>query len=127
MRIEVLGAAPEEPDLRMIEPRNHRPIAVLRRDRSRVVGGLTGTTVWRWLQIAQLWVEETLRARGHGTASMAAAEAQAIGPGCQHALLDTFDFQAREFYEGLGYETFGNVQDVPRGHTRFFMRKALTR
>src|SRR5205823_2780313 len=39
--------------------------------------------------------------------------------------LDTFDFQARGFYERLGYETFAEVQDFPRGHSRFFMKKTL--
>ena len=45
--------------------------------------------------------------------------------GCHHALVDTFDFQAREFYERLGDETVGELHDFRRGHTRFFMRKSL--
>jgi GNAT superfamily N-acetyltransferase len=131
--------SPEAPELRTIEqgliehaassgiePRNHRPLTILLRGgERRLVGGLIGTTVWGWLQVAQVWVEEALRGRGHGTALMRAAEAEAVGRGCHHALLDTFDFQARGFYEGLGYETFGELEEFPRGHTRFFMRKAL--
>jgi len=38
---------------------------------------------------------------------------------------DTFDFQARGFYERLGYEAFAELQDFPRGHSRFFMKKTL--
>jgi hypothetical protein len=45
--------------------------------------------------------------------------------GCHHALLDTFDFQAREFYEKLGYAVFGSLDDFPRAHVRLFMKKAL--
>jgi GNAT superfamily N-acetyltransferase len=56
---------------------------------------------------------------------MAAAEEEARRRGCHHALLDTFDFQARSLYERLGYEVFGTLDDFPRGHQRFFMRKAL--
>jgi GNAT superfamily N-acetyltransferase len=109
-----------------IEPRNHRPIAVsLRDDTGQLVGGLAGDTVWGWLQIKLLWVASDHRGEGHGTKLMAAAEEEARRRGCHHALLDTFDFQARSLYERLGYEVFGTLDDFPRGHQRFFMRKAL--
>lgn len=39
--------------------------------------------------------------------------------------LDTFDFQARPFYERHGYEVFGTLDDYPPGHSRFFLRKDL--
>jgi ribosomal protein S18 acetylase RimI-like enzyme len=111
---------------RGIEPRNHRTLAILLRDgEGRVVGGLAGTTVWGWLQVTMLWVDEAARGQGHGAALMREAEAEAVRRGCHHALLDTFDFQAREFYECLGYETFGELDEFPRGHTRYFMRKTL--
>ena len=111
---------------RGIEPRNHRSLAVfVRDDTGRALGGLIGTTVWGWLQVAQLWVAQQIRGEGYGIALMRAGEAEAQRRGCHHALLDTFDFQAREFYERLGYEVFGEVRDFPRGHARFFMQKAL--
>lgn len=109
-----------------IEPRNHRTLVLcLRDDDGRVRGGLLGSTVWGWLQISQLWVAAELRGTGQGVALMRAAEAEGVRRGCHHALLDTFDFQARGFYERLGYETFGELSDFPTGHTRFFMRKLL--
>ena len=111
---------------RGIEPRNHRTLTVLLRDgEHRVVGGLAGSTVWGWLQVTLVWVDEACRGRGHGRALMREAEAEAGRRGCHHAWLDTFDFQARGFYEGLGYEVFGQLAEFPRGHTRFFMRKTL--
>ena len=39
------------------------------------------------------------------------------------AWLDTF--QARDFYLGLGYETFGVLDNYPPGQQRTFMRKVL--
>ena len=45
--------------------------------------------------------------------------------GCTYAHLDTFSFQARPFYEALGYEVFGILDDYPPGHHKFFMKKAL--
>jgi hypothetical protein len=45
--------------------------------------------------------------------------------GCQYVWLDTYSFQARPFYEKLGYRVFGQLPDHPPGHTRFFMFKTL--
>jgi hypothetical protein len=42
-----------------------------------------------------------------------------------HAYLDTFSFQAPDFYKKLGYEVFGELQDFPHGHQRYFMKKRL--
>jgi hypothetical protein len=52
-------------------------------------------------------------------------EAEAIRRGCHGAFLDTFSYQARPFYEKLGYEVFGTLEDYPPGHQRFYMRKRL--
>ena len=106
------------------EPRNARSLAIFLRDEAgRVVGGLRGATVWGWLEIKWLWIAEPHRRQGHGRRLVAAAEREAVGRGCRHAWLDTFDFQAPEFYARLGYAVFGTLEDFPRGHTRYFLRK----
>jgi hypothetical protein len=53
------------------------------------------------------------------------AETEARLRGCHHAFLDTFDFQARQFCEKLGYYEFGRLAEFPVGHTRFFLMKRL--
>ena len=45
--------------------------------------------------------------------------------GCTRAHLSTFSFQAKAFYESLGYEVFATLDDYPPGHARSFMRKVL--
>jgi hypothetical protein len=45
--------------------------------------------------------------------------------GCTMSHLDTFDFQARDFYERNGYELFGALDDCPPGHKRYYLKKAL--
>jgi hypothetical protein len=57
---------------------------------------------------------------------MRSAEAEARASGCKYAWLDTFEFQARAFYECLGYECFGVLNDHPIGHTHYFMYKLLS-
>jgi hypothetical protein len=55
---------------------------------------------------------------------VAQAEGRARERGCHSAWLDTFSFQARGFYEKLGYEEFGRLE-YPPDHYRHFMRKRL--
>ena len=98
----------------------------VRRPDGNVVGGLVGATVWGWLLVKELWVAEGHRGNGYGRALVQAAEMEAQKRGCHHAMLDTFDFQARDFYEHRGYAVFGELDDFPRGHVRYFMRKTLS-
>ena len=42
------------------------------------------------------------------------------------AYLETASFQARPFYEGLGYTVFGELAGVAEGCTLFFLRKLLS-
>ena len=90
-----------------------------------VVGGLCGRTSYDWLFVELLFVPESLRGRGLGTELMMRAETEAVARGCRNAWLDTFEFQARAFYERLGYSCFGELKDYPVDSARYFMRKRL--
>lgn len=104
-----------------------RPLILAIEDGQRnVIGGLWGRTAYDWLFVELLFVPEALRGKGIGTELMRRAEAEAIARGCHGAWLDTFQFQARGFYERLGYACFGELADYPAGSARYFMRKSLT-
>jgi GNAT superfamily N-acetyltransferase len=103
-----------------------RPLIVsIEDDKEHVIGGLWGRTAYDWLYVELLVVPETLRGRGVGTEVMRRAEAEAVSRGCHSAWLDTFEFQARGFYERLGYTCFGELRDYPPGSARYFMKKML--
>lgn len=102
-------------------------LTVFLRDSNQIiVGGLRGYTLWSWLHISQVWLQSDLRGQGYGKKIIAAAEREAVRRGCRNAHLDTFDFQAREFYEKLGYEVFGVLKNFPDGHSRFYMQKRIS-
>ena len=107
-------------------PSGYQPMAVLLKDDAGdSVGGLTGWAVYDWLFIKLLHVPETLRGQGLGTRLMQQAETFARERGLAGIWLDTFDFQARGFYEKLGYSVFGVVEDHPIGGRRYFLQKRL--
>lgn len=104
----------------------YRPLAVLVKDEAgAVLGGLAGSTAWRWLYVHLLFLPETLRRRGLGSEILARAEAEALARGCRAVWLDSFAFQAPGFYQRLGYRVFGTLDDYPPGHRRFFLQKDL--
>ena len=99
---------------------------VLRDDDGAIVGGCLCETRWHWLFVDTLWVADAHRGTGLGTSLLEAAEGEARRRGCTKAHLDTASFQARPFYEGLGWRLFGTLDDHPPGHTRYFLQKDLS-
>ena len=107
-------------------PSGEQPVKFVVRDSAgTVVGGILGHTRWRWLYIAKLWVDDHARGKGLGTRLMVAAEDVARSRGCTDVSLDTFDYQARPFYEMLGYELFGTLEGYPPGSRQYYLRKRL--
>lgn len=97
---------------------------VLKSPAGEVKGGISAIVWAGMLFIKWLWIDEEHRRFGHGRALMAAAEDEGRRRGCSAVWLDTFEFQARPFYERHGYELFGTL-DFPAGFKRYFMKKAL--
>jgi GNAT superfamily N-acetyltransferase len=107
---------------------DYRPLVLTVHDESgAVIGGLWGRTAFGWLFVELLFVPEGLRGRGIGAELMSRAESEAILRACHSAWLDTFEFQARGFYERLGYTCFGEINDYPQGFARYFMKKQLSK
>nr|WP_197478186.1 GNAT family N-acetyltransferase [Luteibacter rhizovicinus] len=98
-------------------------VLLLKDDKGETAGGLWGKTVYDWMYVELLVVPDAFRGKGAGAALMAKAEAIATQRGCIGAWLDTFAFQARGFYERLGYTVFGELPDHPKGSARYFLSK----
>jgi GNAT superfamily N-acetyltransferase len=104
----------------------YSPLAIFLRDeRGAILGGALGDIWGGWLDLTFLWVAEPLRGRGYGRQLLEAAEEEARTQGCRGVHLSTHSFQARPFYEKLGYEIVGEIPDHPAGHSLFFLKKVL--
>jgi len=98
---------------------------VLRGPDQQVAGGVIGATYWNWFYVNLMWIREELRGRGYGHCLLTLAEDEARRRGATNAYLDTFSFQAPDFYKQHGYEIFGELLDFPPGHQRYFLAKRL--
>jgi len=80
---------------------------------------------WDWLYIDLLWVKDELRGLGYGHRILTLVEQEARQLGAKNAYMDTFSFQALDFYKQHGYQLFGELNDFPPGHQRYFLKKQL--
>ena len=107
-------------------PTAAQPLAILIRYGSgRVAGGLWAQSLYDWLQIELLVVPDAMRGAGVGTRLIAKAEEAARQRGCIGVWLDTFSFQAPDFYRRLGYTSVGTIDDHPIGGARHILSKRL--
>lgn len=106
--------------------RNYHPVKIFLRDEhGKIHGGLTAHIWGGWMYIDFVWLDESLRGQDYGTQLVQMAEDEARAHGCYNVYLNTFSFQARPFYEKLGYEVYGQLDNFPPGETHFYLRKVL--
>ena len=91
------------------------------------IGGiLAGIGYWNGLEVKVLWVKGGYRKKGIGTQILKHVEKLAKEKGATVSMVDTFDFQAEDFYLKNGYEPFGEMKGFPKGHRRIYFSKKLT-
>lgn len=73
-------------------------LSVYLREEGGIIGGLVARTYFNWLHVDYLWVEESHRKKSYGSLILNKAESEAKSRGCYGSTLDTYSFQALEFY-----------------------------
>ena len=95
-------------------------------DNGKIIAGCVARMYcWNVAYIDTLWVDEKYRGIGLGAKLLSDIEESAKDKGCYLIHLDTFDFQAKEFYEKQGYTVFGVLENCPKGHCRYYLKKCL--
>ncbi|MGE8035996.1 GNAT family N-acetyltransferase [Lysinibacillus sp. NPDC093692] len=103
-----------------------RPLNIIVTDlQQQWIGGITAEVYWGWVEINKFWFSQEFRGKGIGGQLLAKAEETAKQMGATKALLTTYAFQARTFYEARGYQVVGEVKDYPPGRSYFTMVKTL--
>ena len=92
-----------------------RTLTFVVREQGAIVAGLDGFTWGGYARIEYLFVDESHRGRGLGSALMDAALREARARDCDAITVDTHEFQAPAFYERLGFGRVGTTLGTPRG------------
>ena len=96
------------------------------KDGSKVIAGINAMIYhWGILYVDMLFVDEEYRGQDLGSQLLNKVELEAKAIGATLVHLDTFDFQAKDFYLKAGYEIFGVLDDCPKGHQRYYLSKKL--
>ncbi len=107
------------------EEKFQRLCFVLQSSENEIVGGAIGEMYWDWFHLDLLWIKDELRSHGYGHSLLMQIEDEARKRGAKNVFLDTFSFQAPDFYKRNGYQVFGELKDFPPGHQRYFLSKQL--
>ena len=99
----------------------------VRNEEEKLVGGIYGEVSWGWLYIELLWVDDSVRGSGLGSKLIKNIELSADNYNVSGYYLSTTTFQARNFYEKMGYEVCGEIEGFPPGHSNYFMKKTRNR
>lgn len=109
------------------QQRGHKPIEpfgfFIRDENNQVIGGCNGNIGYGWVYVDQLWIEQSLRAKGYGTALMQAAEKLAKERGCIAAAVNTMDWEALDFYKKLDYRIEFERHGLEKNSIYYFLRK----
>ncbi|SDP30097.1 GNAT family N-acetyltransferase [Clostridium gasigenes] len=115
-----------EYNLARIEDKNPKDLGIYLEDETgNKLAGLIGDTHGNWLTIEFLWVSEELRGQNIGSLILKKAEETAKERGCKYVFLDTFSFQAPEFYKQHGYKKVFELKEYPVTGKRYYFTKEL--
>ena|SRR2546423_2403997 len=104
-----------------------RTLAILLKEPTtdELIGGLWARSLWGSLYVDIMFVPEILRRQGIGTSLLQRAEQEAIRRECRDMWTDTYAFQARQFYERMGFTVFARLDGPAPIFPRFFLKKSL--
>lgn len=97
----------------------------LKNNSNQVCGGIVGWSRWNWAHIENLWIMEEYRGHGFGKQLLAQFETIAINRNCAFIDLDTFNFQAPEFYIKNGYQKQFVIDGIGHNVSKYFFKKSL--
>lgn len=98
----------------------------LKDDNGRIIAGLLSAICWNWMEIDILWVDDDYRRQGLGKILLEEAEKIAKAKSCTFIKLNTFSFQAPEFYKKYGYEVMAIIENAPLGSKHYYYKKELS-
>lgn len=108
------------------EPSKSEPLNIYVEDeQGNLIAGMVAETFGNWLEIEYLYVQENLRGQGIGSNILNRAEKEARERKCKYSFVNTYQFQAPDFYKKHGYEEVFALKEYPYTGERHYYTKAL--
>ncbi len=94
-------------------------------DDNLLVGGAIGFIEYNWYFLDLLYVDEEYRKKNIGTNLIKEIEKLAREKHLTGIRMETWDFQAKGFYEKNGYSVFAEIKNCPPGTIDYYLKKEL--
>lgn len=94
-------------------------------DGTTLIGGAIGFVDFNWYFLDLLWIDRKYRGQDIGTKLIKEIEKFSIQENLTGIRMETWNFQARGFYEKMGYSVFAQIEDCPPGTINYFLKKVL--
>lgn len=108
------------------EPSKSEPLNIYVEDQQgNLIAGMVAETFGNWLEIEYLYVQEDFRGQGIGSNILNRAEKEARERKCKYSFVNTYQFQAPDFYKKHGYEEVFALKEYPYTGERYYYTKAL--
>lgn len=95
-------------------------------DNDKLIGGAIGFVEFNWYFLDLLYIDEEYRNRNIGTNLIKEIEKFALEEHLTGVRMETWNFQAKGFYEKNGYSVFGEIKDCPPGTIDYHLKKSLS-
>ncbi|MGE5604458.1 MAG: GNAT family N-acetyltransferase [Bacteroidota bacterium] len=104
----------------------YEPYNIILKDQSNnIIAGITTRIYLKSMLVEVFWIDERYRRKGIGSELLNKVENYAKDQGCTFIHLDTFSFQAIDFYKKHGYSVFAVLEDYPDNVKRYYLKKYL--
>lgn len=105
---------------------SHTIACIVKDQAGQFAGGLFGEVFTNTLFVEYFWIDESQRKSGVGTQVFERVEHEVGKLGVETICLDTFSFQAREFYLKMGFKEVGRFTGFPMPNVdKIFLQKSL--
>lgn len=120
---EVFTKLAEDNGLRV----NYTPFHFVAEENGEVIGVITGYAFYNEVYVSELGLAENARRKGIGSKLLQKVEEHFMGKCFQMITLNTYEFQALDFYKKNGYEVeYTRVNKTEPKLTRYFLKKSLS-
>ena len=93
-------------------------------EENQIYGGVHGQIFLKSLQVHELWIDESLRRKGHGSALLARAEKYSISKGATFVVIGSYEYYGTlDFYLKHGYFVEYERKGFENGWSQFLLRK----